>query len=309
VRATARRIAVIACLSIAGIGGAAAVEPPVDAGVFLARLREAAELAERSAEQPSPARMTEVRAIVGLPASVSSGAWSIDVTTDSVLESLAGTSQRDFDEARSRIEALAADVEAVLAREPPDAERTAAALAAAYRGVSQADPSLLERFYRAVADVIGAVLYRVTSAIGDVGSAFGALLVLALGGGALWILARRLQLLPDRVLPASERTGRASPTDWSTRADEAVRTGDLHEAVRVLYLLLLASLAGRGWLAEAPALTAGEARSAVGRTRPALLAAVTRATERYEQVIYGGTPAAAGDVEALQAAVALVRHR
>ena len=118
----------------------------------------------------------------------------------------------------------------------------------------------------------------------------------------------RSRLVPDRAASSGAQGRRHDRSvDWAARADEALRAGDLHEAVRASYLALLAVLAGRGIVANAPALTAGEARFAVRRARPGLFPAIARATESYERVIYGGETPDRADVDHLREATAEAR--
>ena len=132
---------------------------------------------------------------------------------------------------------------------------------------------------------------------------------LILIGAIVVVYLFRARLVPDRVSSAGRADrGGSGPVDWAARAEEALRAGDLHEAVRTMYLALLATLAGRGIVADAPALTAGEARFAVQRRRPALFPAIARATDAYERVIYGGAVPDERDVEHLRDAAAEARR-
>jgi hypothetical protein len=156
-------------------------------------------------------------------------------------------------------------------------------------------------------DVIQAILQRLSNVLATAGSALVWIPLGAIVGLGAWFLLRS-QIVPDRVSREGAEGRRArSSVDWAARADEALRAGDLHEAVRASYLALLAALAGRGIVANAPALTAGEARFAVRRVRPGLFPKVTQATDSYERVIYGGAIPDRRDVEQLREATAEAR--
>jgi hypothetical protein len=79
--------------------------------------------------------------------------------------------------------------------------------------------------------------------------------------------------------------------------------------VRAFYVALLVALAARGVVADAPALTAGEARVAVRRVRPELFPTIAQATDTYERVVYGGDTPDAGDIQHLRDATTRVRLR
>jgi hypothetical protein len=291
------------------MAGTTLAQGQIDAEEFLARLRRARELTDLRGAQPSPDRIAEVRAALGLPVEISVRGWTVELPADSVLESLSGRSADDFDRARARLQLLEGAVEDAVAREAPAPGQVARALEEAYRGVGQVRPDPFEAILQWIVEAVGALLHRLSTLVGGAGGALAWLLLLIGLAGVGVLLLRRALLVPDRVLAdGTARARAAGPTDWARKAEDAVRAGDLREAVRALYLALLASLAGRGLLADAPALTAGETRSAVWRSRPALAPAVVRATESYERVVYGGDEPDERDLEDLRQAAALARR-
>ncbi len=191
--------------------------------------------------------------------------------------------------------------------QPVDSARVAAALDEAYRGVVPPRPDLLSEILRVIGEVIEAILQRFGDVLANAGNALAWIVLIAIAAIAVLLLFRA-RLVPDRVSPAARSLRASESVDWAARAEEALRAGDLHEAVRALYLALLVVLAGRGIVAEAPALTAGEARFAVQRRRPALFPAIARATESYERVVYGGAAPDERDVEHLRDAAAQARN-
>ena len=271
-----------------------------------ARLDRALALADESAADPSTDRMEQIRDTVGLPAEVVVGEWTVLVPRDPILEALSGRSAGDFERAANRLRASQRAVADAQARAVPGREAVAEALDRAYRGVLQSSPSLVDRILRSAAELIAAVVYRLATAVGSVSIlAWGVLLALVV---AVLFLLRRARLVPDRLRPLPDgRRASAERVDWARRADDALRAGDLREAVRARYLSLVATLAGRGLLADAPALTAGEARAAVRRARPTIYPDIARATETYERVVYGGASPDEHAVQELREAEARAR--
>jgi hypothetical protein len=308
---TARARAVIVLLVLAGALASAA--PTVAQGgltpeEFAARLDVARDLADRGVDDPAPERMAAVRAELGLPVHVVVEGETVEIADDP-LAGLRGTSSADFERASERLAAVATSLEEAVARLALDRSTVAGALEDAFRGVAQPRPNPSEVVLRWIGEAIGWVLHRIQQAISAAGSLLAWLVVLLAAGAVAVLVWRRARLVPDRVVRSGAGAGgAATAVDWSGRADDAIRVGDLREAVRALYLALLESLARRGLLADVPALTAGEARSAVSRSRPALFPAVARATESYERVVYGGAPPDHDDVELLRRADALARR-
>ena len=298
------------CLALAGmlaLVGSGVAQTQVGPEEFLDRLRRARELARLDGDSPSAERMADLRAALGLPVEVAIGDWVVEIPQDPVLDGLSGDSTTDFERASQRLSALEDSLADALSRDPPDAARVAAALGAAYRGVVSPPPDPFALLLRFIGDVIEAILQRVGSLVSTVGNALAWVVLIAIGLVAAMLLLRA-RLLPDRVAKAAGGAGLvAGPVDWAARAEDALRAGDLHEAVRALYLTLLTVLAVRGIVADAPALTAGEARLAVQRRRPALFPAIARATESYERVVYGGARPDQRDVEHLREATERAR--
>jgi hypothetical protein len=275
---------------------------------FADRLDRAIELTELGASAPSAARMEQVRDALSLPADVVVGGRAVFLPADPFLERLSGGTAVDFDRAGAHLEGIRHALDATVARDVPSPDRVDDSLDRAYREVIQIQPSLLERIRRAAGELIVWLLYRLVNFVGPSSVLAWVVLVGLLAAAVL--LLRRARLVPERVLPGSGGS-RAPETkvDWGRRAQEALRAGDLREAIRALYLALITTLAGRGLLADAPALTAGECRAAVRRSRPSLYPLVARATESYERVLYGGATPRQGDVESLLEAEAGARSQ
>ncbi len=249
--------------------------------------------------------MLRVRRALGLPVVVELQGWTVSVAPDPVLERLEGNAAGDFQQAVARLRALRRAVDAALAADPVDPDRVEVALDAAYSSAIQVRPGLVERIRRAISELTQGLAFRLLTFVGTSTVLAWAVLI-ALGVGAFWLL-RRLRLVPERQLPRTHVSTPAELVDWRRRAEEAIRAGDLNEAIRALYRSLLATLSRRGLLVEAPGLTAGECRAAVRAARPALFAAVSRATDSFERVAYGGVTPGPNDVEVLQEAEALAR--
>ena len=157
--------------------------------------------------------------------------------------------------------ALRASLERAIAAEPVDPEEVETALGAAYRGVLQVDPGIIERIRRAIAELIENVLSRLFSFRAPARWSPGP----CSSGWGSWRLAGPPPAARPRDRhgsgPAAGR--RTARVDWIARAEGAFRAGDLHGAVHAFYRGLLTALSGRGLLIDAPGLTAGECRSTV----------------------------------------------
>ena len=274
---------------------------------FQDRLLRATEIARLDGAAPSPQRMADVRAALGLPVEIVIGDWRGEIGRDQVLEGLSGENAGDFEQASLRLAALGDALDDALSRDARSPAEIADALAGAYRGVVPPRPDPSMTVLRYLDDLFQAIVQRIGDVLANTGSALAWVVLVGILAFAAWFVFRS-RLVPDRVSSAGSQGRRTtSSVDWAARAEEALRAGDLHEAVRASYLALLAVLAGKGIVANAPALTAGEARVAVRRLRPALFPTIARATDSYERVIYGGAPPDRRDVEQLREATAEAR--
>jgi uncharacterized protein DUF4129 len=300
---------VVALLCLTALATPAVAQDAISPEAYLDRLQRAEELTRLDGAAPTPQRMAEVRTALGLPVEIGVDGWSVAIAPDPVLEGLSGGDRTDFQRAGERVAALERSLTDALSRDRPSPGRVAEALRDAYRGVVQPRPDVTQIVLDAIRDVVQGLVQRIGTLLGGVGSALGwiALIVIVVVAVAAFVVPSRL--VSDRRSSASPGSrGAARSVDWTARADEALRAGDLHEAVRALYLALLGVLASRGIIADVPALTAGEARFAVRRARPALFPAIALATESYERVVYGGVPAADSDVQVLREATAQARR-
>jgi HAMP domain-containing protein len=272
---------------------------------LLDRLSAAAVLAEEGAVDPSPARMREVQETMGLPTVVRIDGVDVAVSPDPVVMSLTGIRAEDFRRAADRLGALRDSLERATSAAPVDADDVEAALTDAYRGVLQVDPGFIERIRRAIGELIQNLLARLFSFQGA-GTIVAWAVLVGLGILAFWLI-RRLRLVPETTMEVAGGRSSAPRVDWIARAEDAVRTGDLHAAVHAFYRGLVGALSGRGLLIDAPGLTAGECRSTVRAVRPELFDAVADATGAFEQIAYGGAVPEPDDVDTLRRAVALAR--
>lgn len=290
---------------VVGMPGHLSAQQTISADELLERLDRARTLAEAGMADPSSESMTQLRRTVELPARVEVGGWTGWVPVDPILEGLSGEEPEDFERALARVEALHEAVGSVGAVEPLDPHAVERAVDAAYRGAIQVRPGLAERIRRAVSELFQGLAYRLFTFVGA-GTVLAWAVLAALVMGALWLLLR-LRLVPQVALREAGKRSLVGPADWSRRAEEAIGAGDLREAVRALYAGLLATLAGRGYVVEAPGRTAGECRAAV-RGGPATLSEVVgEATESFEGVAYGGRAPEARDVAVLRRAHDLAR--
>jgi Domain of unknown function (DUF4129) len=300
-------VAALVCL--AALASPAIAQGPITPEAYLDRLHSAEQLARLDGEAPTPQRIAEVRTALGLPVEIVVDGWSVAIAPDPVLEGLSGGESTDFQRAGERLTVLERQLTELLSRDAVSSDRVAEALRDAYRGVVQSRPDVAQIVLDAIRDVVQGLVQRIGTLLGGAGSALGWIALIAIVVVAVAAFVVPSRLVSDRRSKASpDGRGAARTVDWTARADEALRAGDLHAAVRALYLALLGVLASRGILADVPALTAGEARFAVRRARPALFPAIARATESYERVVYGGVPPADSDVQVLRDATAQARR-
>lgn len=298
----------IGLLAAVALHGSVLAQPRVSAEELSARLDRAIAIAARQDAEPSTARMEQIRKTIGLPAEVVLAEWTVLVPADPVLDALSGETAADFERAADRLRATQRALADAQGRRIPVREQVRDALDRAFAGLAQGNPSLVDRIRQAVTDTIGAILYRLVNLAGP-GSFLGWGVLVGLVA-AVVLLLRRARLVPDRFRPLTHgRRASIAPVDWARRAEEALRAGDLREAVRARYLALVATLAGGGLLVDAPALTAGEARAAVRHARPTIYPAIAQATESYERVVYGGAAPDRRDVQDLLEADARARTK
>lgn len=274
----------------------------VTAPEFLGRIDRARALAEAGEREPRPAVMDAVRDTLGLPTALVLSGGTLDLGTDTFLDSLRGEDAIDYRLAIKHLDVMLGEIGAA-AREPAlDPSQLDRALEQAYSGL--AERSLLQRFGDWVRARLAQILDMVLDPLRDfdgVGSVV-AWVVLA-GVAALVVLVLRrlgLGLVPERAASAGA-SGVAGP-DWELIADDAMRRNDLREATRALYHVLVGTLATRRILTGEPSTTAGECRAAVARSVPGLYPSVSKATDAFERVAYGGADPDPSDVEAIRTA-------
>jgi Domain of unknown function (DUF4129) len=129
------------------------------------------------------------------------------------------------------------------------------------------------------------------------------LLLLALALVAVGVVVARFSrgITPSPELAAALPAAPARPAvAWRAEAEGHERAGEWRAAVRCRYRALLAELAARGLVEEAPGRTAGEYRGQVGRNLPAASADFAGATELFELAWYGRRPAVADQAARLR---------
>jgi uncharacterized protein DUF4129 len=308
-----RAIVVLLAMAI-GVSASTTVgaQTAVSLDDYVVRLRTALEGLEGI--DPAEASEQAIEAAIaslGLPVRVELPSGSaVEVTRDTLLGP--ATAPGGAAELRRVTEvirtALAAAVDTA-ARASPDRAALDAALAEAYGGLRPQEPSITSRILDAVRQAFGWLLDRTLGAVSrsGLGPLIGWFLIFVLLAGVIMVLHR---LGGATVAEARWTAGsRGEPAeDWRRLAEEALARGDLPEAVRARYHVLLETLAARGIVRDAPSLTSGECRAAVHRTSPRLAPDVDRATSAFERVIYGRLPARAEDVDALSTAEQAVRR-
>jgi hypothetical protein len=280
-------------------GAASAADEVVSAEAFLARVDNARGLALAASSDPSAFAMRRVRAALGLPVTVEVSGTRVWIETDPFLGALDGSNADDFDRAVAHLDRLAAAAREADAATPPDRAAIDDAVRRALVGVAR--PTAVDTLRAYVYAAIGKVLSLVVEPLREfrgVRSVLAWAVVATLLAGIVFLLRRQgLGLVPDR---SAARSGDGRELDWDRVAEDALRRGDLREATRALYHVLLRSLAFRGIVPIGTSTTAGECRAAVAAKLPATYDAVARGTNAFERVAYGGAAASQADVEALR---------
>lgn len=161
--------------------------------------------------------------------------------------------------------------------------------------------SALERGRDWVVDRLDGLLDAMLSA--GAGNAVG-LAVVALLVVISVVLAVRFSrnLRSDPVLAATPTGGpRRSATDWRSDAAAHEAAGRWQAALRCRWRALVADLAGRGLVEEAPGRTAGEYRRQLAAAAPAAAGDFDAATILFEDAWYGDRPVDAAHAHRLGA--------
>lgn len=152
------------------------------------------------------------------------------------------------------------------------------------------DRSLRETVWHRITSWFGALLDRLTAAVGDSPAAYWAarvllvLLVAAVVGRVAYVAWARWQARDPSRLAALALRGRGGDP-WAM-AQAAAAEGRHTEAAHLLYAALLAALAGRERLRLHPSKTAGDyARELRGRASPAF-GTFREFASGYETVVY-----------------------
>lgn len=152
--------------------------------------------------------------------------------------------------------------------------------------------------YQQALDKIGELLGQAVEAVvGGTSGAFLAWAVLALVVAALGYLVvrgvqsggRRRRPSTAPVIEVDGDVGRPFAA-WDAEALRLEGEGRWREALRCRYRSLIAALAGAGVVDEVPGRTAGEYRTLVRGTRPAVDEPFAGATDLFERAWYGDEP-------------------
>jgi hypothetical protein len=299
------RISVLAIGAVPLLSFALTLAPraaPITSADFLERLQQAHQLAEAGVLDPSHGAMDAVRAGLGLPVQLLLPGGTVRIDADPFLDRLQGDVPEDFARAAQHLDAFSASVRSAASAAATDRGAVASALDRAYAGI--AAPGWLQRVGRNLREALARLLQAIVEPLFRY-QGFGSLVAwsVVLGVGVIIVLVLRrlgVNLVPERSGSSADLT--FADTDWHGLAEQAIRRGDLREAIRALFHALVATLASRGVIAADPGVTAGDCRSAVARAMPTLYPSVAEATRAFERVAYGGAPAGQGDVDALRTA-------
>jgi hypothetical protein len=188
----------------------------------------------------------------------------------------------------------------------PDEAREAADEILSRPEYQEAEPSILQRAFDWIAHLLGDLFGFVTG--GGGGLWIGYLILAAALAAAAYLawrfLPRRHPLhRPVWAAVEQETTVRRSRADWLDEAAEAERAARWDRAVHARYHALVTGLADGGELPSELSTTSGEHRRAFARSPSGgvgeRLERFDRATDRYEQIWFGGARAGRSDSEAL----------
>jgi heme exporter protein D len=156
-----------------------------------------------------------------------------------------------------------------------------------FRGPLQWLGDRLATIGRWIADIITAVPWFVWLAVG--------LVLVALVARGIVTRTRRRRTRPSRARDARVAVAAEDPAALERDADAAEAAGDLERAVRLRFRAGLLRLGDRGAIEYRPSLTTTEVHARLGSDTFDQLA------ERFDEVTYGGEPAAPPDVAAARA--------
>lgn len=189
---------------------------------------------------------------------------------------------------------------------PADETRRAVADVLAGDEYAELRPTLLDRLWDAVLDLLGRLIDLVgqTGQGGLVGTILLVGMLVAVGVVAARFLGR---VQRDAVAGgAPVEVGGRSAAEWVAEAHAHELAGRWRDAVRCHYRALVAELAAAGLVEELPGRTAGEYRAQVAASVPAAADAMADATRRFEVAWYAHEPIGADAVHGLLEAVTSV---
>ena len=298
-------VALLVCSVTLLAGTAARAQSNISLDEYAARLRASLQSLEASDPAADPTQTIDTAiASLDLPVLVRLPDGStVEVTRDGLLGDAGSQGNADaLDRVTARVR-IASEAAEAATTTTIDRAAIDASLAAAYDDFRPKEPSWGSRILTYFLQGLGWLFDRTLGAVAR--SSGGALLGWVLIAGLLVTALVVLERVRRETVTESRWTstsGEAAHVDWRKLADEALARGDLPEAVRARYHVLLSTLASRGVVRDAPSLTSGECRAAVRRARPSAALDIDRAMTVFERIVYGQVRARAEDVETLRAA-------
>lgn len=273
-----RQVLVAATLALAAV---APVPAAAERDVSAPQLQSLAAQARRDPQVLG--RLREVRTVDGRPVDVDAG--------------LAGAQGSDLD---ARLATLAAAPPSTSPADPAGARGRARSILAS----RQFHPRRVPRPLHGVLRTLGGWLRTVTGPIGRLWSriaahpaavaALGAV-VIALAAAATLTLGRRRAAFAGKQRQDGARGRAPRPGDIERAADAAAHAGDFATAVRLRFRAGVLRLAERGAIPDRASLTTGDLRRRI-RSRP-----FDDVAAAFDEIAYGGRPAAAVDDEQARA--------
>ncbi|MEO1063290.1 MAG: DUF4129 domain-containing protein [Actinomycetota bacterium] len=169
------------------------------------------------------------------------------------------------------------------------------------------EPSLPERVLDRLGELLGELFELLAG--GGAGSVVGWVLIGAALGGLVWLVVRLVPAAragnPLRQVTAGRQPtvdieAARTATAWDEEAEALEAAGRWDEALRARYRAVVARLARRGAVRDAPAVTTGEHREGLGADtarRPLDAEEFAASADRFDEVWYGGAEATRDDVD------------
>lgn len=180
----------------------------------------------------------------------------------------------------------------------PDAIRAKADEILARPEFAGAQPTVFQRFTKAVGRLIGAAFNGLVE--GGINAVIAWTILAGITGVVLFVAfraSRDARRDPRRGVVVEAQGARRSPVEWRTLAEDHESRGEWKEGLHCRYRGLVADLMARRVIRDLPGRTTGEFRAEVGAGLPAAAGTFGEATDLFERAWYGDRPTGAAQCE------------